>query len=359
MTGDGVNDAPALKKAEVGIAVSNATDVAKASASLVLTNPGLTDILEAIKSSRQIYQRMLTYTLNKIIRTLTICVLLGIGLIITNNFIISQLLIVILLFANDFATMSISTDRVSFSPKPDKWDIKKLTFLGGVFAVFTLVLSFCILFTGNNVFHLSILELRTLIFLTLVFTGQATVYLVRERKHFWHSMPSVWMIASSLLVLAIVSIMATNGFLMTAISANLVFGLLAVIAVYFVFLDFIKVRIFKFAELHSEDKTGLKPEAMPRPDAKIESNPENTTTPKCEEKAESKPEVNSKTEAKTENKTESKSENTTSDLKPQIAKRAYELYEKRGRQDGHADEDWSQAEREIRKEKDKTQEQKK
>lgn len=246
MTGDGVNDAPALKKAEVGIAVSNATDVAKAAASLVLTNAGLTDIVEAIKSSRRIYQRMLTYTMNKIIKTLEISVLLGLGLIITNSFIISQLLIVFLLFANDFVTMSISTDRVSFSQKPDKWDIKKLTFVGGIFAVFALGLSFFILFTGNKFLHLSLFELRTLIFLTLVFTGQATVYLVRERKHFWHSMPSSWMITCSLLDIAIVSIMATNGFLMTAISANLVFGLLAITVVYFVFLDFIKIRVFKF-----------------------------------------------------------------------------------------------------------------
>lgn len=245
MTGDGVNDAPALKKAEVGIAVSNATDVAKAAASLVLTNSGLTDIVEAIKSSRRIYQRMLTYTMNKIIKTLEISVLLGLGLIIMHNFIISQMLIVLLLFANDFVTMSISTDKVSFSQKPDKWDIKKLTLVGGVFAAFTLGLSFFVLFTGNKFLHLSILELRTLIFLTLVFTGQATIYLVRERKHFWHSMPSAWMITCSLLDVAIVSVMAIKGILMTAININLIFGLIAIVAVYFVFLDFIKIKIFK------------------------------------------------------------------------------------------------------------------
>ncbi|MDR3624573.1 MAG: plasma-membrane proton-efflux P-type ATPase [Chlamydiales bacterium] len=249
MTGDGVNDAPALKKAEVGIAVSSATDVAKAAASLVLTNPGLVDIVEAIKSSRQIYQRMLTYTMNKIIKTLEISVLLGLGLIITNNFIISQLLIVLLLFANDFVTMSLSTDKVSFSKKPDKWEIKNLTFIGGVFAVFMLGLSFFILFAGSTFLHLSILELRTLIFLTLVFTGQATIYLVRERKHFWHSMPSSWMIACSLLDILIVSIMAINGFLMTPISFYLVLGLFATVVIYFIFLDFLKIRIFRFFNL--------------------------------------------------------------------------------------------------------------
>ncbi|MFA6501713.1 MAG: HAD-IC family P-type ATPase, partial [Parachlamydiales bacterium] len=249
MTGDGVNDAPALKKAEVGIAVSNATDVAKAAASLVLTNPGLPDILKAIKTSRQIYQRMLTYTLNKIIKTLVISVLLGLGLIFTNNFIISQLLIVLLLFTNDFVTMSISTDKVSFSQKPDIWDIRKLTLIGGFFSIFILGYTFCILFTGIKFLHLSIPEIQTLIFLTLVFIGQATVYLVRERKHFWHSMPSTWLIASSLFDIIIVTLMAINGLLMASISVYLILTLLLSTALYFVVLDFIKVRVVKFFDL--------------------------------------------------------------------------------------------------------------
>lgn len=245
MTGDGVNDAPALKKAEVGIAVSNATDVAKSAASLVLTNPGLVDIVEAIKSSRRIYQRMLTYTLNRIIKTFGISILLGIGLVLTNNFIISQLLIVLLLFANDFVSMSLSTDRVSFSQNPDKWDIKKLTFVGGSFAAFTLGLSFFVLFAGNSLLHLPIEQLRTLIFLTLVFTGQATIYLIREWKHFWHSMPSSWMVTCSLLDVILVSLMAIGGILMAPLSASLVLGLFALVIVYFVLLDFLKAFLAK------------------------------------------------------------------------------------------------------------------
>jgi H+-transporting ATPase len=249
MTGDGVNDAPALKKAEVGIAVNNAADVAKAAASLVLTNPGLVDIVKAIKSSRQIYQRMLTYTLNKIIKTFQIAVLLGIGLIITGKFIISTLLIVLLLFANDFVTMSISTDRVSFSQKPDKWDIKKLTMIGCIFAFFIVIFSFLVLYAGIKFLDFSTPELRTWVFLTLVFSGQATVYLVRERKHFWHSLPSWWMMISSIFDIGIVSIMAVKGLLMAPISLNLVLLLLASIVAFFILLDFIKIKIFKFFNL--------------------------------------------------------------------------------------------------------------
>jgi H+-transporting ATPase len=246
MTGDGVNDAPALKQAEAGIAVSTATDVAKAAASVVLTESGLMGVLRAVETGRGIYQRMLTYTLNKIIKTLEIGVFLSVGVILTGTFVITPLLVVLLLFTNDFVTMSIATDRVSFSPKPDRWDIRTLMFTAGTLAGLVLMLSFTVFFVGRDVLHLPIRQLQTLVFLMLVFTGQGNVYLVRERNRFWHSLPSRWLILSSAADVVVVSLMATSGILMAPISWSLVASLLAIVLVFLFVIDGLKVHVFGF-----------------------------------------------------------------------------------------------------------------
>ncbi len=245
MTGDGVNDAPALKQAEVGIAVANATDVAKAAASIVLTNPGLSDVVAAVETSRRIYQRMLTYTLNKIVKTIEIAIYLSLGMILTGTFVITPLLIVLLLFTNDFVTMSIATDRVSFSRKPDRWHVRALMLTGGSLAGLILVLSFSVFFAGRDLLHLPLAQLQTLVFVMLVFTGQGNVYLVRERHHFWNSRPSRWLVLSSCADIVAVSVMATKGILMAAISPALIAGLLLVVTVFLTLVDFFKVWIFR------------------------------------------------------------------------------------------------------------------
>ena len=245
MTGDGVNDAPALKQADIGIAVASATDVARAAAGVVLTAPGLVDALSAVRISRRIYQRMLTYTINKIMKTLEIAVFLSIGVMVTGVFVITPLLVVLLLFTNDFVTMSITTDHVASSPTPDRWNITSLMGLGGALASLVLLLSFAVFFVGRDVLGLPVAQLQTLVFVMLVATGQGNIYLVRERGHFWQSRPGTLLLISSIADLSVVTLMATVGVLMTPISPLLVVALLAAIAVYLFILDQFKVLVFR------------------------------------------------------------------------------------------------------------------
>lgn len=147
-------------------------------------------VLRAVETGRRIYQRMLTYTLSKIIKTVEIAVFLRVGVILTRTFVITPLLVVLLLFINDFFTMSIATDHVSFSPQPDRWNIRTLMFTAGTLAGLVLILSFTVFFACRDILHLPIRQLQTFIFLMLVFTGQGNLYLVRERDRLWHSLPS-------------------------------------------------------------------------------------------------------------------------------------------------------------------------
>ncbi len=245
MTGDGVNDAPALKQADVGIAVSSATDVARAAAGVVLTAPGLVDALNAVRISRRIYQRMLTYTINKIMKTLEIAIFLTVGVLVTHAFVITPLLIVLLLFTNDFVTMSIATDHVGYAAHPERWHVRSLMTIGAALAALVLVLSFAVFFVGRDVFGLPLPQLQTLVFVMLVATGQGNVYLIRERDHFWRSRPSRWLLISSLVDVVLVAVMATLGVLMAPVSGWLVLALLMVVAAYLLVIDTLKVRLFR------------------------------------------------------------------------------------------------------------------
>jgi H+-transporting ATPase len=163
----------------------------------------------------------------------------------TGDFVVTPLLIILLLFTNDFVTMSIATDRVRFSRRPDRWNVRSLMLTGLALAGCILALSFAVFFAGRNWLRLPLPQLQTLTFLMLVFTGQGNVYLIRERGHFWRSRPGRWLVIGSVADILVVSVLATRGILMAAISPALAAGLLLVVLVYLIAVDFVKIRIFR------------------------------------------------------------------------------------------------------------------
>jgi H+-transporting ATPase len=238
MTGDGVNDAPALKQAEVGIAVSNATDVARSAASLVLTKPGISRLADAVNIGRKVYRRMLTYTTNKITKTIQVALFLSLGLLITGDLVTTPRLVLLLLFANDFVTMSLASDRVTPSPHPDRWNIRVLMWVSTIIAISWLFYCFAVFYVGRH--FLPLPATQTFVFLALVFSGLATVYLVRETGAFWKSLPGKFLLWATAGDVVVVSAMAIFGILMAPVPALMVVSLLAATIVMMFLLDTVK-----------------------------------------------------------------------------------------------------------------------
>jgi H+-transporting ATPase len=244
MCGDGANDAPALRQAQIGIAVSTATDVAKSAAGMVLTEPGLAGVVAAVKEGRITFQRILTYTLNSIIKKIVAVLFLIVGLIMTGHAILTPLLMVIVMITGDFLSMSLTTDRVRPSPMPNAWRIGNLTLAGVVGGI--CLLAFCtgVLAVGKFEMDLGIEALPTLAFVVLVFGSQATLYAIRERRHLWDSRPSLWLAVSSVADIAIASTLAVGGIAMMPLPALVVAGTLAAAVTFAFVLDFVKVAVF-------------------------------------------------------------------------------------------------------------------
>ncbi len=245
MTGDGVNDAPALKQAEMGIAVSNSTDVAKASASVVLTQPGVSVIVEAVKRSRETYQRMLTWVINKVTKVIQVVGLLTIGFFLRDKMVLTLLGMALLVFANDFVTMSLATDNVKHTVAPNNWNVRDITFASLVVGALLVIEGIIAVVFGVNYFHLDLIQLQTFIMLMLVFTSQFRVLIVRERKLFWNSVPGKALLASSVAAIIAFAFLGVYGVIIPALTTSEVVAVLVFSGLFTLLMDFPKYYAFK------------------------------------------------------------------------------------------------------------------
>ena len=217
MTGDGVNDAPALKKADCGIAVMGATDAARAAASIVLTTPGLSVIIDAIKESRNIFQRMTSYAIYRIAETLRVLLFMTLSILVFNFYPLTAVMIVILALLNDGAILSIAYDKVQYKNRPEAWDMRIVLGISTVLGVIGVVSAFALFYLAERVFHLDREHIQTLMYLKLSVAGHLTIFLTRTRGPFWSIKPARILLAAVIGTQIIATLIAVYGVFMTPI----------------------------------------------------------------------------------------------------------------------------------------------
>jgi len=215
MTGDGVNDAPALKKADCGIAVSSATDAARAAAAIVLLTPGLSVIIEAIKESRKIFQRMNSYAIYRIAETLRVLLFMTLSILIFNFYPLTAVMIVMLALLNDGAILSIAYDNVHYKDQPEAWNMRVVLGIATVLGTIGVVAAFGLFYLGERVFHLDRAHIQTLMYLKLSVAGHLTIFLTRTRGPFWSIRPARILLLAVFGTQTLATLIAVYGLFMT------------------------------------------------------------------------------------------------------------------------------------------------
>jgi len=254
MTGDGVNDAPALKEADAGIAVSGATDAARAAADIVLLTPGLSVIIDAIKESRKIFQRMNSYAIYRIAETIRVLLFMTLSILAFNFYPVTAVMIVLLALLNDGAILSIAYDRVRYSEEPETWDMRTVLGVATVLGLVGVVASFGLFYIGERVLNLSREAIQPLMYLKLSVAGHLTIFLTRTRKAFWSHRPAPILLAAVLTTQVIATLIAIYGLLMPALGWRLALFVWAYSAAWFVVADRIKLGAYRLLD---PGQTGL------------------------------------------------------------------------------------------------------
>ncbi|NDY71312.1 plasma-membrane proton-efflux P-type ATPase [Desulfobacter hydrogenophilus] len=248
MTGDGVNDAPALKKADCGIAVSGATDAARTAADIVLMTPGLSVIIDAIKESRRIFQRMNSYAIYRIAETLRVLLFMTLAILVFNFYPLTAVMIVMLALFNDGAILSIAYDNVHYKNQPEDWHMKMVLGVSTVLGVIGVVSAFVLFYLGERVYHLDRAHIQTLMYLKLSVAGHLTIFLTRTRGPFWSIRPApiLWVAVVGTQIIA--TLIAVYGFFMTPLGWGWALFVWGYALVWFLINDCLKLLAYRILD---------------------------------------------------------------------------------------------------------------
>ncbi len=261
MTGDGVNDAPALKKADCGIAVSGATDAARAAADIVLTTPGLSVIIDAIKESRKIFQRMNSYAIYRIAETLRVLLFMTLSILAFNFYPVTAVMIVMIALLNDAAILSIAYDNVRYSDRPEAWNMRLVLGISTVLGIAGVISAFLLFYLGERVFHLDRSHVQTLMYLKLSIAGHLTIFLTRTRGPFWSIRPArvLWVAVLGTQLLA--TVIAAYGLFMTPLGWGWALFVWGYALLWFLVND--RVKLLAYRIFDPADGEGMKDRPAP------------------------------------------------------------------------------------------------